>query len=98
MHSAYDRDNYVQINKENILEGKELNFNKYQESYVSHFGVSYDYDSVMHYGELAGSKNGLPTIVPKDPLAKIGQRVGLSRKDIEKINRMYNCNLDWRKL
>lgn len=94
MHSAYDRDDYVRIAKENIEDGKELNFNKYSSTYVSHFNVSYDYNSVMHYGAYAGSKNGLPTIVPLDSTASIGQRVGLSRKDIEKINKMYKCVLD----
>uniref|UniRef100_A0A182JMN1 Uncharacterized protein n=2 Tax=Anopheles atroparvus TaxID=41427 RepID=A0A182JMN1_ANOAO len=33
------------------------------------------------------------TIVPKDPTATIGQRVGMSEKDISKLNWMYGCLL-----
>lgn len=94
MQSTYDRDDYVTIVRENIEPGLEYNFDKYNSSIVTDFGIKYDYNSVMHYSPYGFSINGKPTIVPKDPLATIGQRVGLSRKDIEKLNRMYGCPLD----
>lgn len=94
MQSTYDRDDYVIILPENIQEGTASNFDKYDKDRINDFGIEYDYNSVMHYGPFAFSKNGEPTIISKDPYAKIGQRIGLSRKDIEKINRMYQCPLN----
>lgn len=47
---------------DNINEGHEHNFNKYNHSVVTDFGTEYDYGSVMHYSEKAFSKNGEPTI------------------------------------
>ena len=46
----------------------------------------------MHYSKFAFSKDrNIPTIVPKDENAVIGQRLGLSLKDREEINQLYNC-------
>ncbi|XP_050094471.1 zinc metalloproteinase nas-13-like [Anopheles aquasalis] len=89
--SASDRDDFVDIVWDNIEEGKEHNFNIYPSTTVTDFNVRYDYGSVMHYGATAFSKNGKDTIVPKDPNAVIGQRVGLSERDISKLNHMYGC-------
>nr|XP_022912688.1 zinc metalloproteinase nas-13-like [Onthophagus taurus] len=87
--SASDRDDFVDIIWDNIQQGTESNFAKYTEDKVTDFGEGYDYDSVMHYGEYAFSANGERTIVPKDPTAVIGQRIGMSEKDINKLNKMY---------
>lgn len=95
MQSSYDRDDYLIIYFENISAGTESNFEKYNSNEVSKYGVKYDYDSVMHYPSTAFSKNGQATIVTIDPKynKRIGQRIGLSRRDIEKLNRMYECDL-----
>lgn len=93
MQSTHDRDDYVEIKWDNIQPGLENNFEKYDSNTVSGYDITYDYNSVMHYGPNGFSINGQPTIVAKDPNANIGQRVGLSRKDIEKLNRMYECPL-----
>ena len=54
--------------------------------------VNYDYESVMHYGSYAFTANGKKTIVPiADPGAVIGQRDGLSPKDITELNVLYDC-------
>nr|XP_032295602.1 zinc metalloproteinase nas-7 isoform X1 [Drosophila virilis] len=92
--SATERDEYVKINWENILDGHAHNFNKYARTHITNFGVEYDYQSVMHYSSLAFSKNGKATIEPLDPYASLGQRRGLSDKDISKLNEMYeqDCN------
>ncbi|XP_023287566.1 zinc metalloproteinase nas-13-like [Orussus abietinus] len=92
--SRFDRDNYITVNKSNILKKRLHNFNAATNQTTQDFGVSYDYDSVMHYSRTAFSKNGLATLVPKpNPNIQIGQRIGFSPKDISKINKMYKCNV-----
>ncbi|XP_039745307.1 zinc metalloproteinase nas-4-like [Pararge aegeria] len=89
MQSTYDRDDFVKIVWENIRPGVEYNFKKYTVDTVTDFGVPYDYGSVMHYTENAFSKNGNNTIVPLQANVTIGQRKGLSERDVIKLNRMY---------
>ncbi|XP_053677815.1 seminal metalloprotease 1-like [Anopheles nili] len=89
--SASDRDDFVDIVWENIEQGTENNFNKYNSDVVTDFNVKYDYGSVMHYGATAFSVNGQRTIIPKDPNASIGQRLSMSERDISKLNWMYGC-------
>ena len=68
------------------------NFQKYPRDLGSSFGKPYDYESVMHYSKFAFSKDrNIPTIVPTDEKATIGQRLGLSYYDREEINKLYNC-------
>lgn len=64
MQSAYDRDEYVKIQWDHIIEGREYNFQKFSSNQVSHFNSTYDYGSLMHYHEYAFSKDGVATIVP----------------------------------
>ncbi|XP_075990889.1 uncharacterized protein LOC142986323 [Anticarsia gemmatalis] len=93
MQSSPDRDDYVNIVWENIVQPAKHNFRKYNSFSVSDFGVGYDYDSVLHYSRRAFSSNGQDTIVPKQRGAQIGQRLGLSDKDTQKLNKMY-CDAD----
>ena len=83
--------------------GVETNFNRLSTSHVKTQGVNYDYYSIMHYHAYAFSRNGRPTIEPKDQSVRsssLGQRAGLSSRDIEHINTLYcsgmgtatNCN------
>lgn len=65
MQSAYDRNDYVTIQWDNILPRTKNNFNKYTSKEVTHFNTTYDYGSVMHYSAYGFSKNGEPTIVPR---------------------------------
>ena len=48
--SRPDRDNYVNILRENIAQYQELNFEKYTEDDIDDFNVPYDFSSDMHYG------------------------------------------------
>merc|ERR550532_3020997 len=54
-HQRPERDSYISINTQNVLDNFKFAFNKY------------DYGSVMHYGQTAFSKNGRVTIQTKDP-------------------------------
>ncbi|XP_073822518.1 seminal metalloprotease 1-like [Musca autumnalis] len=89
--SDAQRDDYIRVVYENIVPGKEFNFEKYPTSVVTDFDVGYDYNSCLHYRPGAFSINGEDTIVPLDSKAQIGQRVSLSEKDAKKINIMYKC-------
>jgi len=90
--SRYDRDDYVTINWDNIQPGTENNFNKYTEAQISHLGTPYDYGSAMHYGAYGFAIDPtIPTIIPHDPEAEIGQRVTLSKWDIERVQILYGC-------
>ncbi|XP_046387236.1 zinc metalloproteinase nas-13-like isoform X2 [Ischnura elegans] len=89
--NRYERDNHVTIKWNNIQKGREINFEKASADTTDALGVPYDYRSVMHYSPYAFSVNKDPTIIPKVPNVDIGQRIGLSRKDVQKIYRMYKC-------
>ena len=74
-----------------------FNFEKYTSSKINDLGVGYDYESVMHYGAKAFSKDGRSlTISIKKGMntgnSRLGQRYGLSVKDKEQARRLYNCN------
>ena len=63
------------------------------------YGIGYDYCSILHYSERQGVASGceIKPIYPFNCLingkviTKIGQRVGLSDKDIKEINARYKC-------
>ncbi|WP_269457316.1 Dot/Icm T4SS effector Zinc-dependent metalloprotease LegP [Legionella lansingensis] len=85
--SRSDRANYIQIIWENIDEEHKYNFDQHLTD-GNDFG-EYDYQSIMHYGPYAFSKNGQKTIIPLVDGVEIGQREHLSEKDIAAANAMY---------
>ncbi|KAI8485010.1 hypothetical protein Bbelb_372560 [Branchiostoma belcheri] len=97
-HSRPDRDTWVEILWNNIIEENKHNFNKRTEDESSTLDLPYDYGSVMHYGNKTFSVNGQPTIEALFPFTgTMGQRDGMSAGDIEKINTLYNCDTQkWR--
>ncbi|KAL1489387.1 hypothetical protein ABEB36_014292 [Hypothenemus hampei] len=95
-HTRPDRDNHVNIVRENIMSGQEYNFNKLNDQEVNSLGLTYDYDSIMHYARNTFSKGTyLDTIQPVDMPGRkrpeIGQRVRLSEGDIAQTNLLYKC-------
>uniref|UniRef100_A0AAF5DK57 Metalloendopeptidase n=2 Tax=Strongyloides stercoralis TaxID=6248 RepID=A0AAF5DK57_STRER len=90
--SRTDRDDFITIFWNNIMNGMSNQFEKYGQGVISALGTTYDYGSIMHYGSTAFSKNGQPTMLPKKNGAKIGQRDGFSKVDIFKINTLYQCD------
>nr|XP_012146511.1 PREDICTED: zinc metalloproteinase nas-13-like isoform X4 [Megachile rotundata] len=70
--SRFERDEYVTIQWQNILNGHTGNFAKASKQTTDAFGVGYDYGSVMHYSANAFSKNGQPTIVTKSRCMSCG--------------------------
>lgn len=85
--SRADRNNFVRIAWENIEEDHKYNFDQHLTD-GKDFG-EYDFQSIMHYGPFAFSKNGQQTIFPLVEGIEIGQRNHLSEKDISAINAMY---------
>ncbi|XP_072312711.1 high choriolytic enzyme 1-like [Eucyclogobius newberryi] len=82
-----DRDQYVDINWNNIEKRQAHNFQQYD---TNNLNTPYDYSSIMHYGRTAFSINGRDTITPKKRV-QIGQRQALSFWDIKRINMLYRC-------
>ncbi|KAM6910436.1 meprin A subunit beta-like [Xenentodon cancila] len=92
--SRYDRDDYVTIEFENILEGFNSTFQIESRENSTTQGVPYDYWSVMHYGKDAFTNGKGSTIVTKDPKFQdvIGQSLGMSPYDVLELNLLYKCN------
>ncbi|NP_001122199.1 meprin A subunit alpha precursor [Danio rerio] len=92
--SRSDRDDYVKIWWDQIIEGKEHNFNKYEDDFITDLNTPYDYESIMHYRPLSFNKDpDIPTITTTIPAFNniIGQRLDFSALDLERLNRMYEC-------
>jgi hypothetical protein len=99
-----DRNEYIEIHLENVhpltrhnWENKcfdDPNLEKQNPDSPVGFG-EYDYCSIEHYGRFGGSINGEPVLIPKKPVVgcdDIGQRNGLSQKDIAGVNSIYSIS------
>ena len=85
--SRSDRDTYIRILTANVDPAMAFNFEKAGTSGTD-FGA-YDYGSIMHYPSWAFSKNGLPVIETIPAGIAIGQREGLSDKDVAGVKALY---------
>ncbi|XP_075539458.1 hatching enzyme 1.2-like [Dermacentor variabilis] len=97
-HSRPDRDGYVSIVWDNIIEASNESFWRKKETEADTLGEPYDYQSVMHYPHDAFNKPGSgSTLLPKAPevqpetLGKAIQENFLTDTDIRKLNMLYNC-------
>ncbi|TRY73426.1 hypothetical protein TCAL_05538 [Tigriopus californicus] len=91
--SRPDRDLYVTVVLDNVLDTYRRNFEKMPNSLT--FGVPYDGLSIMHYPDRAFSKNGKPTIIskiPGVPESRFAKGLTPTRSDILKIRAMYQCS------
>jgi len=94
MQSRSDRDNYVTIHENNIKGGQRMNFHKFSPSAIKHFGLPFDYASIMMYKGTAMSRpRGAMTIEAKDKSKQkvMGQRRGPSAQDVKMIRIAYGC-------
>ena len=85
-----DRDDYVTINLDNIIEKYRHNFDKRFAS--KDLGAPYEYGSVLHYSRNAFAIDGTnDTVIAKDPTAVLGQREGATVQDLLDIRLLYQC-------
>lgn len=90
--SRFDRDKYIWIDMTNVKEEFRKDFEIATDSDAAASALGYDYESVMHYPYNAFAINPFkPTIIPKRKGRRIGQNVGLSLLDIQKLRKAYDC-------
>jgi len=85
--SRPDRDDYINVHPSNIEPGTEGNFAKIPNA--DSLGVTYDFNSIMHYDEYAFTKNDKMTMSSKEPNIPLGRSTGLSPLDIQQIQILY---------
>nr|VZI50879.1 unnamed protein product [Spirometra erinaceieuropaei] len=93
-HIRPDRDDYVEIIKENIQPGMLRHFEKLTRADVDSLGEEYDYSSIMHFRKDAFAKPGKnETIRPKQccPRPVIGEATQPSARDFRQVNKLYKC-------
>jgi len=91
-HNRPDRDRYVErIALENIYPEAISNFQVRPDDGVE--PLEYDFGSIMHYSQMAFSRNRGRTLVPRQGLVPegvlIGQRQGLSDGDVQRLRWLY---------
>ncbi len=84
-HQRPDRDNFVTIHFDRLMDNKAQFFNKSSGVNTVTIGP-YDYDSVMHPKAVFYSRDGRVTIEAPQP---IGQRTTLSAGDIQALKEIY---------
>ena len=89
-------DQYGEFTSFSFHAGEEGNFNRYKAAQMDAALGSYDFESIMHYGNYAFSKNKRPTLLSvKNPLLQFGQVAKLSPTDILQLNSIYDCKCEY---
>jgi len=97
-HTRPDRDDWIDIHKENIKKESLHNFEPdYDISWTA--DEPYDYYSIMHYAPKDFSNNGLDTITAKPgkgyvdlgECQRMGQRCHMTDTDAKQLNILYGC-------
>uniref|UniRef100_A0AAV2IZ13 Metalloendopeptidase n=1 Tax=Knipowitschia caucasica TaxID=637954 RepID=A0AAV2IZ13_KNICA len=88
-HTRMDRDQYIKIFEENVMKKAWNNFSKQPGNTLN---IPYDVSSILHYGSWYFSSNGLPTIESLVETEDMGQRRRLTKFDIERVQKLYNCD------
>ena len=106
-HSRLDRDNYIEIHRENIKYRRDyVNFDIIsRNTYDEVPDVGYDIQSIMHYSPFAFAANHIPggeTITLREDAdlpelgcvntLEMGQRKTLSYKDKKRASGLYGCD------
>ena len=86
--SRPDRDQYINIHKQNIHPGLGPNFDK--ETDINSLGVCYDFNSIMHYSATAFALPNTITMSTKEKDIPFGRAPELSPWDIKQTNLLYN--------
>ena len=87
-HQRPDRDDYIIINYDNIIEKYKFNFNIINNSLFKEELLKYDYNSIMHYDYYTCSNGNGPTIEVKNK-NELGYSSKPSELDIQKVNLIY---------
>ncbi|XP_028391807.1 zinc metalloproteinase nas-14-like [Dendronephthya gigantea] len=91
--SRPDRDDYIRIVWENVIDSMKYNFDKVVDGAVDSVGEPYDYASIMHYPFNAFSKDwNKDTIIPLRPLNGKEPYIELTKSDARQANIMYKCS------
>jgi len=87
-----DRDRFLQINRQNIMKGQEHNFDLTPGGQT---WTTFDWNSVMLYGEKAFTANNQPTMVDRTGgghrLTEPYDKAGMSNDDVFEVKKFYGC-------
>jgi hypothetical protein len=91
-HSRPDRDQYIRVMLQNVKPSYSRNFWKKRPSEVDSLGVTYDFNSIMHYHSSAFRRySGASTLESIEPGIPLGNAYELSRLDVLQTKILYRC-------